>query len=408
MRIVAVSALQQFSALLERINRLVDAGVMHPVSFALAREQIPISLSIHRSRLIEKIKELSRYVPDLKIYGDEEEVVLDVPSLLVSEEELKYFMGLETLGLYNDYKLEGDVLVLSEYNASLLLDAVANVFRYKCRYSRAVVFDDEAFKEHFLFEAGSEYFVLKTGDGGSWLNIYDKYGDALSDYMTVDYGWEGWSPLQAQPLKVTPKHTIKFPVFSDLILDFIEKYGVERILKAKYEDLRKYKFSRFTEKFIEKKRYIGEWICDIFNAIAPEDAEDFQEALRKCLPSKLIMRLEEEKRRIEEEKNRIYEEEKKLSELPVAYCFRNVSTGDIVGRLDDGVIVLFSDPKPNWGDHVVLLEYQERTSQKGRKYIKCFKWVKHPHPRLAELKKRYEELRMEEKRLDEELEKHLN
>jgi hypothetical protein len=408
MKIVAVSALQQFSSLLEKINRLVDAGVMHPVSFVLAREQIPISLSIHRSRLIEKIKELSRYVPDVKAYGDEEVVMCEIPSLLIPENELQYFLGLETLGIYNAYKYEGDTLIVSEYNASLLLDAVANVFRYKCKYSRAVIFDDEAFKEHFLFEAGGQYYVLKTGDGGSWLNIYSSLNDAIQDYMTVDYGWEGWSPLQAQPLKVTPKHTIKFPVFSDLVLDFIEKYGVERILNAKYEDIRKYKFSRFTEKFIEKKRYIGEWICDIFNAIAPEDAEDFQQALTKCLPSKLIVKLEEEKRRIEEEKNKIYEEEKKLNELPVAYCFRSVSTGDIIGRLDDGVIVLFNDPKPEWGWHVVLLEYQERTSQKGKKYIKCFKWVKHPHPRLQELKKRYEELRMEEKRLDEELEKHLN
>jgi hypothetical protein len=339
------------------------------------------------------------------VYGDEEVVIVEIPSLLISENELQYFMGVETLGLYNAYKYEGDTLVLSEYNASLLLNGIANVFRYGCKYSRTVVFDDEAFKEHYLFQVSDEYFVLKTGDGGSWLNIYDSFNDAVVDYMTVDYGWEDWSPLQDQELKVTPKKTIKFPVFGSLVLDFIEKYGVKRILNAKYEDLRKRKFSRFVEKFIEKKRYIGEWICDLFDAIAPEDAEDFDSALRKCLPSQAIMKLEEEKRKIEEEKNRIYEEEKKLNELPVAYCFRSLPTGDIVGRLDDGVIVLFNTPKPEWGWHVVLLEYQERTSQKGKKYIKCFKWVKHPHPRLQELKKKYEELRNKEKALEKEIEK---
>jgi hypothetical protein len=405
MKIVAVSALQQFSSLLEKISKLVDAGVMHPVSFVVAREQIPISLSIHRSWLINKIKELSRYIDNIKVYGDEEVVIVEIPSLLIPENELQYFMGVETLGLYNAYKYEGDTLVLSEYNASLLLNGIANVFRYGCKYSRTVVFDDEAFKEHYLFQVSDEYFVLKTGDGGSWLNIYDSFNDAVVDYMTVDYGWEDWSPLQDQELKVTPKKTIKFPVFGSLVLDFIEKYGVKRILNAKYEDLRKRKFSRFVEKFIEKKRYIGEWICDLFDAIAPEDAEDFDSALRKCLPSQAIMKLEEEKRKIEEEKNKIYEEEKKLNELPVAYCFRSLPTGDIVGRLDDGVIVLFNTPKPEWGWHVVLLEWQERTSQKGKKYIKCFKWVKHPHPRLQELKKKYEELRNKEKALEKEIEK---
>jgi hypothetical protein len=404
MKIVAVSALQQFSSLLQKISKLVDIGALHPVTFVLAKEQIPISLSIHRSWLLSKIKELSRYITDIKVYGDEEVVIVEVPSLLISKNELKYYMGVETLDLYNAYKLEGDTLVLSEYNASLLLDALANVFRYGCKYSRVVVFDDEAFKWHFLFEVGNEYYVLKAGDGGSWLNIYSSYEEALTDYMTVDYGWKNWSPLQAQPLKVTPKKTIKFPVFGSLVLDFIEKYGVKRILNAKYEDLRKRRLSRFTEKYIERRRYIGEWICDLFNAIAPEDAEDFDSALRKYLPSQAIMKLEEEKKKIEEEKNRIYEEEKKLSELPVAYCIRG-STGDIVGRLDDGVIVLFSDPKPNWGDHVVLLQYQERTSQKGRKYIKCFKWIKHPHPRLTELKRRYEELTKKEKALEKEVER---
>jgi hypothetical protein len=404
-KIVAVSALQQFSSLLQKISKLVDIGALHPVTFVLAKEQIPISLSIHRSWLLSKIKELSRYITDIRAYGDEEVVILEIPSLLIPENELQYFMGVETLGLYNAYKYEGDTLVLSEYNASLLLNGIANVFRYGCKYSRTVVFDDEAFKEHYLFQVDNEWWVLKTGDGGSWLNIYSNFNDAIQDYMTVDYGWENWSSLQAQPLKVTPKRTIKFPVFGSLVLDFIEKYGVERILKAKYEDLRKYRFSRFTEKFIEKRRFIGEWICDIFDAIAPEDAEDFQEALRKCLPSQAIIKLEEERKRIEEEKNKIYEEEKKLNELPVAYCFRSLPTGDIVGRLDNGVIVLFNDPKPEWGWHVVLLEWQERTSRKGKKYIKCFKWVKHPHPRLQELKKRYEELREKEKALEKEVER---
>jgi hypothetical protein len=100
---------------------------------------------------------------------------------------------------------------------------------------------------------------------------------------------------------------------------------------------------------------------------------------------------------------KVASEIKRIEEMLVAYIVKGYD-GSPIGTIG-GLIVLFNDPKPNVGEHVVLIEYQERTSQKGKKYIKCFKWVKYPHPKLAILKRQYEELRKKEEALEKEIER---
>jgi hypothetical protein len=399
MKIIAITALQQFSQQLSELEKLVDAKAVNPLAYVLAKESLPIKLFKHHSDFFEALQELSVFVPDIKVWGDENIIISEIP-LLLREDEIPYFMGIETTGEMGlGYKVHGDSIILSEYNATLFINALVNTFKYNAKYSRAVVYDDEHLKEHFLFKVGDEWWVLKVGDTGNWLHIYNSFDEAVMDYMTVDYGWKNWSPLQAQELKVKPKRKVEFPCFSTLILRFIEKYGISRLEKAKIVKLN---HSLTIRKFIEKRGTIGEWIVDCYDAIAPNDAEDFNVALSKCLPSKLMF-LEKEKEKVNEEVIKVASEIKKIEEMLVAYVIRGYD-GSPIGVIG-GLIVLFNDPKPNVGDHVVLLEYQERTSQKGKKYIKCFKWVKHPHPKLAELKKRYEELRNKEKALEKEIEK---
>lgn len=50
--------------------------------------------------------------------------------------------------------------------------------------------------------------------------------------------------------------------------------------------------------------------------------------------------------------------------------------GVVIGRMDDGVVVLFSNPPPLKEQYVYLTKYQERVSANtGKKYIKCFEYL---------------------------------
>jgi hypothetical protein len=282
-KIVAVSALQQFSQQLNILENLVNRCAVNPLAYVLAKHQIPLKLAQHHSNFFSSLQQLSNFVPDIKVWGDENVIVAEIP-ILLSVDEIPYFMGVETTGEMGlGMKIEGDSVVLSEYNATLFINSLVNTFKFRAKYSRCIVYDDEHLKEHFLFKVGAEWWVLKVGDTGNWLHVYSSFDEAVIDYMTADYGWKNWSPLQAQELKVTPKREVKFPCFGDLVLRFIERYGISRLEKAKIVKLN----LPFTiRKFIEKKGAVGEWLTDGYDAIAPEDAQDFNIALRKCLPSK--------------------------------------------------------------------------------------------------------------------------
>lgn len=101
----------------------------------------------------------------------------------------------------------------------------------------------------------------------------------------------------------------------------------------------------------------------------------------------------------EEEIRRLEEEIRRLESQPVAVTAKGLD--GIIARTTEGVIVLFSHPPDRMGEKVILIDYVERASKRGRKYIKCFKWIY--RSQLEELWQRLymlkEKLREEKKKL---------
>ena len=433
MKIVAISAKELFEKQLQLIKEAVGRGVLHPVAYVVSKELTQSSLSIHRSRVLEAVRELYAILPSVKISDikDPNVIIIDVGNVNFGPDDIKYLLPVETLDVYNYFKFEGDTLVTTEYLLPAILYSIYSIIRYGCKYARDVIFDDEAVQTHMLFSGSDERcYVLKLGDAGCWLNVYDSYDDALVDYMTVDYGWKDWSPLQAQELKVKPKATRRYKSTPGLVLEFVEKHGIEEIMDAVEVELPSdprisYVLKRFNGK-------LDEWIFNWRTAMAPKGARDFFQVFEEEFKTvaKDYEALLKKKQEIEKEIERTINEIEHIAALPTARAHLG-RDGEVIGRLASslpspetpknsvealrqliasklrgdrstvGMVVLFSDPKPRPPNKVYLLRWQVRTSKNGKQYIKCLEWI--GEEKMKELYDRLESLRKKKYEVEEEL-----
>ena len=373
MKIIAVSLADKYNIILQKLQELVKDYKLDPVSYAMYKSRSAQCVSIMRKRLIEAIYELSR-LTNVSYYMDDEKTIIDVP-FNIDISELPYFIGIETTNTLNQctFIKEGNILIMNEYNATLLLNAFSNCLQYHSLYSRDIIFDDEAYQRHLFFTTENEYIVLKIGDGGTWMKVYDNFNDAITDYMTVDYGWKSkWYPLQAQEVKVKPKFSREFPNASyDIILKFIKHYGIEKLKDAIVVNITN--LHKYIREYLEAKCTIGEWICNDMIAIAPKTATPFSSILNS-IPKEYIKERETLENSLAELEQKLHDTKLKLATLkskPKVTTFRG-NDNKVIARLE-GKIVLF-EKQPPINTSVVLISYDTITTRKGTKCVICFSW----------------------------------
>jgi len=202
-------------------------------------------------------------------------------------------VGVETSGTFRGI-IEGDTLYAPTYIVSKTLNALVLTRSSDAIAVREVIFDDEAEAWHYLYEVDGKYIVLKT-EGLCVIRIYNELDNAVTDYLTVDYGWKGFSPLQAQKLTVKPieEYNIsQYLVWSIRELyGCIPKYTLSFLIRAKEIELPElYILSRLiidTEGFIERRSYVVQTPKSIINVFWSKgwtiDIEDCKKAASKIL-----------------------------------------------------------------------------------------------------------------------------
>jgi len=387
-RIVTVSAREHFQTVISNLSKLAIplGNKTYPYPVSQAKQLASTSLWLHRCHLREALRKAKDLITG---FDEREDIVVIQLKQPIPEEKLQLFIGTETLGVLNDWKIEKDTLIITEYLAIGVLEALALASKIGALAVMDTVTDDESWNQHFLLQDGDKFYVLKRCDhGGNWVHLYNNLSDAIVDYQTIDYGWEGWSELQAQELKVKPlKHqTLKY--FTSL---FLQHYKPSQLIDCQCVYQLDEEWDRAYKALAG--RVIKGWIFDEFGAMAPKSSPSFK-TLKPMLDRHPSVKKRREKDRREKERyKRIWQLERKINELKnkavetfTGYNFK------VVARDETGKIILFSSPPPS-REQVLVEESVERTSKKGKAYIKCFRWqllkevIKPLQEELEELRK---------------------